>query len=237
MTFDVLRIISLEILADRNEFLDEDPKSMIARYILESHHDTRSGQKNEMAGACRDSSYGRTRYFRSLKSRQTPLRVSPGEGCARINQHLLRKTDKIDADEYWTFELLSYTFFSLPCIFRLSEKMMPSLSDSTSSSSSVSSPSSYQEKNNTIVNLDLTTTDEWEMVLSITEDFVCLPPVLSLAFRWGSISEKGHNYHTTVSIIFRKRIPRRYIDCCFDSGHLFCYAVDSVRFIKEFQAS
>lgn len=106
----------------------------------------------------------------------------------------------------------------------------------------------------TAVCLDLTTTDTWASAIAASPDFASLPPVEFVRFNdviWTSLREKTapgeKDTHIQAEeaemeeeeekvpekfglvLVFRKVLPRRFIDCCYDSGRLFCYEFDAAR--------
>jgi hypothetical protein len=98
-----------------------------------------------------------------------------------------------------------------------------------------SSPISHSTT--TIPVFDLTTLDDWTERVCSSPDYVALPPLVTLKFedrlKDSTAREHRKEGRLTCAFVFRKVVPRRYIDCCFETGKLSCYALEAARIVRS----
>jgi len=72
--------------------------------------------------------------------------------------------------------------------------------------------------------MDLTTLDEWSDDVARSTDFQRLPEHLHVTFE-----DYIDNDNKIFCAVYLDRVvPRRYVDCCLDTGALFCYTISSL---------
>jgi hypothetical protein len=206
-----VRVLSLEVFREETDAFDWVPSTLFSkRPIKQSNY-----QKYEHIEDEGDPKDYFTFYNRRFDFPPHPIPFA--EGCVRLVEYDENELGECEA------RLLTYCKFNLRCLRRKSERLK-----------------SMSRINNDMPPpvIDLTSVDKWSEEIRRSPDFADLPTLITLKFEEevtsdvADTSTNGKIEHLTIVLIFRKVVPRRYIDCCFETGKLFCYALKATRIVR-----
>ena len=203
--------LGLDFLKNGDEMYKVQPQSAAEQYILQTYVDHDDAEKT-----FRDRIYKTPKTTRSL-----PFDT----GFVRLVDYYYDDHNEIQG------RVIAYCPFRMKSIRRMSERVsLDEVADKQKSDTAA--------RNHPLVTFDLTTVDRWQSGLINSKDFRNLPLLAVLRFsNVSSLSTPCKEENVVCTLTFRKVVPRRYIDCAFDTGTLFCYALDTIRVTRVLQRS
>lgn len=230
-------VLTLDVLESENQYLNLRPsdlcqKRIMARVVAAANaeqpfsdsdveilrktttSDDRDTNHDSGAECERSDKMKRVYTYRCVENPSISANypVKSENPCVRIIEHHVLQDGRTNKRKLRDAFLMTFVSFNLPIITRASERLRES-----SRFDSHSHPPC----------MDLTTLDIWQHDIQNSDDFQNLPETLMVNFEDKALDEKET---IECTVYFQRVCPRRYVDCCMDTGTLFCYALKGAEF-------
>jgi len=214
-----LRLLTCEIMHDQHECYEWFPSSLVHKHLVDQYtYDDRSPITAVTPPPISDH----VACFNGDKQNR-PIRPIPfSNGFVRIVEYDNDTSGEVHA------RLLTVCGINTRFLRRRSERLaLPS----------------KKKKYHPV--MDLTTVEEWTKDLVESPDYKQLSDIVTLRFEEfvtrhaataageHALEEEEECKLVICVLLFRKIVPRRYIDCCFETGKLFCYALEAIKIVRK----